>query len=91
MIIKLLLAYVTVNILVFAVYGIDKFKAHKGFWRTPEKTLLTISAFGPFGAILGMKFFRHKTRKPKFTVSAPVLCALHVIIIIVITYKFLMQ
>ena len=33
------------NIIVFAAYGIDKRKAKKGSWRTPEKTLLAMAFF----------------------------------------------
>ncbi len=34
---------VAINIFGFLIMGIDKFKAKKGYWRTPEKTLFTIT------------------------------------------------
>ena len=55
-----------VNVIAFAVYGVDKNKAIKNQWRIPESTLLLISFFGPWGGMLGMNVFRHKTQKPKF-------------------------
>ena len=52
------------NLLVFMVYGIDKFKARRGAWRIPEKILLTIALVcGGFGAWLAGVTFHHKTRK----------------------------
>ena len=52
------------NLLVFMVYGIDKFKARRGVWRIPEKILLTIALVcGGFGAWLAGMTFHHKTRK----------------------------
>ncbi len=54
------------NVIAFAMYGVDKYKAVKNKWRTPEKTLITIAFFAPFGSAIGMKVFHHKTRKAKF-------------------------
>ncbi len=61
-----------INIIGFFVMGIDKYKAKKGFWRTPEKTIFTITLLGGgIGTIAGMYTFRHKTKKLKFTVGLP--------------------
>ncbi len=55
------------NAVVFLVYGIDKLRARRGWRRTPEATLLWMAAlFGGPGALLAMRLFRHKTRKPAF-------------------------
>jgi uncharacterized membrane protein YsdA (DUF1294 family) len=55
------------NLIVFAVYGLDKLRAQKGWRRTPEKTLLWLTAcLGAPGALGAMLLFHHKTRKPKF-------------------------
>ena len=32
-----------INLFAFCTYGIDKWKAKKGAWRVPEKTLLMIT------------------------------------------------
>ena len=65
--------YAVVNIVVFAMYGIDKHKAKRGKWRTPEKTLITAAVFGIIGAALGMLVFHHKVNKPKFSVGLPLI------------------
>lgn len=72
---KLFLAYlVLVNSITFAAYGIDKAKAKKHAWRTPEKTLLFLAVLGgSVGAWLGMRIFRHKTKHLKFVIGVPVI------------------
>ncbi len=58
---------ILINIITFALWGVDKFKAINGQWRIPEKTLmLLIMAGGGVGALLGMTIFHHKIRKPLF-------------------------
>ena len=59
----LLVWLAAVNLVTFAVYGIDKAKAKRGAWRVPEKTLFLLPLLGgSLGALLGMKVFRHKTK-----------------------------
>lgn len=59
----LLIAYAVMSVLAFFAYGIDKRKAKKNRWRTPEAALLCLGFFGgAVGALLGMNLFRHKTR-----------------------------
>ncbi|MDD2626574.1 MAG: DUF1294 domain-containing protein [Candidatus Methanomethylophilus sp.] len=79
----LLAVYVLLNLIAFGAFGWDKHKAINNGWRTPEKTLLTLAFFGPWGAVLGMKAFHHKTRKLKFKVVYAFLL-LHVIIIVLL-------
>lgn len=38
-----------INVVAFAAYGIDKYKARHDKWRIPEMTLIWLAAFG--GAI----------------------------------------
>ena len=60
------------NVVVFAVYGIDKLKAIKNGWRISEKALIGMAfLMGGFGAYLGMQTFRHKTKKLKFNILVP--------------------
>lgn len=72
---KILLVYLAViNILAFAVYGIDKNKAEKHKWRIPEAVLITLAVLGgTVGAFAGMLVFHHKTNKPKFVIGLPVI------------------
>lgn len=68
---------VVVNVLAFALYGIDKYKAKAGAWRIPEKTLLGIAVLGgSVGAIAGMKTFHHKTKHWYFRYGLPALLAI---------------
>lgn len=59
----------SINIITAIFYGIDKLKAIKKKERISEIALLTISAIAPFGALFGMIFFHHKTKKLKFKIS----------------------
>ena len=64
---RLFLAYAAflllLSLVTFCVYGIDKRKAKKGAWRTPERTLLLLSLLGgAYGGFAAMQIFRHKTR-----------------------------
>lgn len=57
----------------------DKQKARANAWRIPEATLMTVAMLGgSVGVFLGMRLFRHKTRKPKFTLGVPVILILQV-------------
>lgn len=63
----IILYLLTINTLIFILFGFDKYKAIKTKQRISEKTLHTISLLGGFlGAIFGMLFFRHKIKKMKF-------------------------
>ena len=62
----LLIVLLAVNIVTFALYGIDKAKAKLDAWRISEKTLLIWSLIGGIGGMVGMNAFHHKTLKPKF-------------------------
>ena len=52
-------------VLMFAML-IDKRRAVKHKYRIPEKTLFALGFFGAVGGLLGMRLFKHKTRKSKF-------------------------
>ncbi|WP_156300450.1 DUF1294 domain-containing protein [Streptobacillus canis] len=57
---------ILINLVSFIIYGLDKFFAIKNSGRIPEKTLLLLGLIGPFGSVIGMETFRHKTKKLKF-------------------------
>lgn len=80
----MLLVYylVLVNLSAFILYGADKSFAKKGARRIPERTLLLWAWIGgSIGAFLGMRIFHHKTLKPKFAVTVPILLVLELAII----------
>ena len=65
------------NLLAFLLCGIDKWKAKKGRWRIPEKTLFLLALLGgSIGLLLGMKVFRHKTKHKSFTIGVPAILVL---------------
>ena len=60
-------AFIAMNLLAFAQFGIDKARAVRGDWRIAESTLLMTAFFGGYlGAKAGQARFRHKTRKQPF-------------------------
>lgn len=62
-----ILYFVIINYIAFSLYHIDKERAIKGKHRISEKNLLTVAAFGgTLGAWIGMRRYRHKTRKISF-------------------------
>ena len=68
-----------VNIIGFALFGIDKRRAVRHAWRIPERTLFFIAIIGgSIGCILGMQVFRHKTKHIKFIIGMPVILILQI-------------
>ncbi|WP_459500149.1 DUF1294 domain-containing protein [Bacillus sp. C1] len=66
--------FIIINVIAFSLMGLDKQKAKKKKWRTPESTLfLAAAAGGAVGAWVGMYVFHHKTHKSKFVFGIPVL------------------
>ncbi len=58
---------IVINVITFIFYVLDKYYAIKDKYRISEYTLLSLSIFGgSFGALLGMYWFHHKTKKTKF-------------------------
>ena len=71
---------IIVNLIAFVLFGIDKAKAKRNKWRIKESTLLIAAAIGgSYGALLGMFFFHHKTRKPKFYILIPVIALVYAV------------
>ncbi len=79
----ILLAYIILNVAAFGLFGFDKGQAIGGRWRTKERTLLLLALLGPFGALLGMRLFHHKTKLLKFKL-VPIFLLVHVALIIYI-------
>ena len=65
--------WAAINLIVFALYGVDKRRAIRGAWRIPERTLLTGTwLLGGVGAWIAMRAFRHKAKHTAFRVSASI-------------------
>lgn len=80
---NIIIYLVIINILGFLAMGIDKRRAIKGKWRTPENTLLMFTILGGgIGTIAGIYVFRHKTQKAKFTIGMPAILILEILLVI---------
>ena len=56
--------YITISLLTFIMYALDKSAARKGHWRTKESTLHLLSLAGGWpGAIAAQQKLRHKSKK----------------------------
>ena len=88
---KTILIYLfVINIVTFAVYGIDKQRARDHKWRIPETVLILLAAFGgSIGALTGMIAFHHKTQKPKFVIGVPAILAIQFAIPIAVYFTTL--
>lgn len=70
---------ILINLVTFFMYGIDKRNAVRHRWRIRVSILLGMAfAGGSAGALAGMYFFHHKTRKVLFKVGVPVMLAVQV-------------
>ena len=75
---------VIINIVAFLAMWIDKQNAKKGKWRISETALFILAILGgSIGGMIGMYTFRHKTKKPRFTIGFPVILILEIIIYII--------
>lgn len=79
------IVYGIINAVTFFAYGLDKMKAQAGAYRIPEKVLIIMALFGPIGGFLGMKLFRHKTRKTKFKIFVPMFLVMHLMVALLYT------
>ena len=87
-VIALLLAYIVViNVIGFALMGIDKAKARKRAWRIPEATLFLIALVGgSLGTTVGMRMFRHKTLHWYFVFGMPAILIVQILLILFVIY-----
>ncbi len=71
------------NIVAFALMGIDKRKAKKSEFRISERTLfMSAIAGGSIGSIAGMYIFRHKTKHPEFKIGMPLIMLIQIYVLI---------
>ena len=83
----LLVYFLIINIIGFAMMGIDKKKAKKRSFRIPEASLFIIAVIGgSLGTIAGMYFFRHKTRHWYFVYGMPAISVLQIILALVLYF-----
>ena len=81
----LILYLIIVNLVGFAIMGIDKKRAIRGAWRISEASLfLTAILGGSLGCILGMQHFRHKTKHWYFKYGMPAILVVQVLLFILL-------
>ncbi|MGO4888663.1 DUF1294 domain-containing protein [Anaerobacillus sp. MEB173] len=80
---------VIVNGICIGIMGVDKAKAKKGQWRISEATMFIWALLGgAAGIYLGMKLYRHKTKKLKFKLFMPLLSVVQLVFIAIIITSF---
>lgn len=86
------LSYIGIYLLImnlagFVFMAVDKSKARRNKWRIPEATLFLFAIFGgSLGCYLGMRFFRHKTQKPRFYIGIPVIIGVQVLLVLYLLF-----
>ena len=76
------------NLVGFAVMGIDKKRAVKRLWRIPESTLFIIALIGgSLGSIIGIYFFHHKTRHWYFVYGMPLILLVQIAAVLTLMYS----
>ncbi len=74
---------IIINIITFALYGMDKWRAMTRQWRISEKKLIGLAVIGgSAGAMIGMTVFHHKTRKWYFKLGIPAILVIQITLII---------
>lgn len=82
----LLIYLMAVNVILYAMMGIDKFNAKMQRRRIPERVLFTFAAIGGgLGGTLGMFSFRHKTKHWYFRLFFPLLMLIQIALVIWMT------
>ena len=80
---------VSINVVTFFMYGIDKWKAKKSRWRIRETALLGLAVLGgSIGAWLGMKVWHHKTLHKKFKYGIPVIIIIQLVLSVYLIYEY---
>lgn len=78
-----------INLWVFILCGVDKYKAARGKWRVRERTFFALSALGGSVFMLfGMRLFRHKTKHREFTICIPMMLILQIVLIVYLQYRY---
>ena len=74
--------FAVINLIGFALMGIDKYRAKKRAFRIPEATLFIVAIIGgSIGSIIGMYAFRHKTKHFSFVYGMPFILILQIILV----------
>lgn len=76
---------ILINIVSFICYYIDKRRATRNEFRISESFLFIVSFLGgALGSILGIKMFKHKTKKKKFIFGIPIILIFNIVFLVYI-------
>ena len=75
-----------INVVLYALMGLDKLFAKLQKRRIPEKTLFAFG--GALGGTLGMYGFRHKTLHKTFAIGFPLLAIVQIAAVVFLVIKF---
>lgn len=76
---------ISINLISFLVYALDKKKAKNKEWRIPESTLILLSIIGgALGGLMAMAIFKHKLSKKIFYIGIPLIIIINKIVELVI-------
>lgn len=79
-----------INVIGYAVMGIDKQRAIRGAWRISEASLfLTALLGGALGCTIGMQRFRHKTKHWYFKYGMPAIFLVQAALLSFLVNRFL--
>lgn len=80
---QFMIAYLCIiNLIGFAIMGVDKKRAIRGAWRISEASLFfTALIGGALGTTLGMEYFRHKTKHRYFKLGMPAILLCQVVVL----------
>ena len=79
----LFIYFILINVFAFSLMYLDKSRAKEGKRRVPERRIW-FSAFagGAWGASIGMRAFRHKTKHRRFRYGLPILAVIEIALLI---------
>ena len=79
---------ISINVITFFLYGIDKMKAQRSKWRIPEAVLLGLPVIGgTIGALFGMRVWNHKTKHKIFKYGLPLLLLIQILLLYFLSSK----
>lgn len=74
---------ILINAVSLLLMRTDKYKAKHHLFRTPEIVLFTSALIGgSLGCLLGMYIYRHKTKKPLFSIGLPLIFLAQLILVL---------
>lgn len=69
-----------INLVGLLIMKVDKRRAQQRKWRVPERYIWLISLLGgALGTLIGMHYYRHKTKHLQFRIGLPLIIIIYII------------